>query len=122
MFIYADELVSVRVTFLALMCPIKIERVDHRDRDKKETHNIEKHSTIIFALWHMSQIIITGESIEFANTLKCRYRANMTKPSLLHGSISSTFYADIFCTRVGPKPNYMQKKAAQKTFIQKICK
>jgi len=35
-------------------------------------------------------------------------------------SISSTFYTQIFCTKVCSKPNSRQRKAAQKTFIQKM--
>jgi len=34
-------------------------------------------------------------------------------------SISSTFYARIFRTEVCSKPNSKQRKAAQKTFVQK---
>jgi hypothetical protein len=37
-------------------------------------------------------------------------------------SISSTFYARNICTKVCSKPNCEQKKAAQKTFVQKIRK
>ncbi len=33
-------------------------------------------------------------------------------------SISSTFYAGIFCTKVCSKPNSKLRKAAQKTFVQ----
>jgi hypothetical protein len=36
---------------------------------------------------------------------------------LLLESISSTFYAHIFCTKVHLKPNSKQRKAAQKTFM-----
>jgi len=36
------------------------------------------------------------------------------------GSISSTFYALIFLTKVHSKPNSKQKKAAQKIFVQKM--
>jgi len=35
-------------------------------------------------------------------------------------SISSTFYVCIFCTKVCSKPNSKQRKAAQKTFVQKM--
>jgi len=35
-------------------------------------------------------------------------------------SISSTFYTQIFCTKVCSKPNSKQIKAAQKTFVWKI--
>jgi len=38
-----------------------------------------------------------------------------------HVSISSTFYACIFLTKVCSKPNSKQRKAAQKTFMQKTC-
>jgi len=37
------------------------------------------------------------------------------------GSISSTFYSHIFRTKVCSKPNSKQKKAAQKTFVRKMC-
>jgi len=36
-------------------------------------------------------------------------------------SISSTFYAHIFCTKVCSKPNSEQRKAAQFAFIRKMC-
>jgi hypothetical protein len=38
----------------------------------------------------------------------------------LLGSISSTFYVRIFCTKVHSKPNSKQEKGAQKTFVQKM--
>ncbi len=40
--------------------------------------------------------------------------------SVVQGSILSTFYDSIFCTKVCSKPNSKQRKATQKTFIQKM--
>jgi len=36
-------------------------------------------------------------------------------------SISSTFYTHIFCSKVLSKPNSKPRKAAQFTFVQKMC-
>jgi len=44
-----------------------------------------------------------------------------TNPPFVMVSISLTFYVSIFRSKIPSKPNSKHRKAAQKTFIQKMC-